>query len=98
MRETLLSDRQLNRSLRWLGFAGVLLTFALTARAEIKVTNLKDGETLRYPIAFLRGTTDALGELQSPIAITTARTERMPFRSRRRSSRSWWSCVQESIV
>ncbi|GEM_PF-520877 len=64
MRETLLSDRQLNRSLRWLGFAGVLLTFALTARAEIKVTNLKDGETLRYPIAFLRGTTDALGELR----------------------------------
>ena len=37
---------------------------ALTARAQIKVANLKDGETLRYPVAFLRGTTDGPGELR----------------------------------
>ena len=47
-----------------MGFAGLLLMFACAARAEIKVTNLKDGEILRYPIAFLRGTTEAPGEMR----------------------------------
>ncbi len=64
MSRTAASSRQSNLSLRALAFVGVLLTLALTAHAEIKVINLKDGETLRYPIAFLRGTTDALGELR----------------------------------
>jgi len=64
VRETTVAGRQLSRSLRRAGFVALLLALATTVRAEIKVTNLKDGETLRYPIAFLRGTTDALGELR----------------------------------
>ena len=65
MRETPISRRQPLRPFRWIAFVGALLTLALSsAQAEIKVTNLKDGETLRYPIAFLRGKTDGPGELK----------------------------------
>jgi len=64
VRETTVAGRQLSRFLRQTGFVALFLALATLARGEIRVTNLKDGETLRYPIAFLRGTTDALGELR----------------------------------
>lgn len=47
-----------------MSFIILLLTVALAGRAEIRVTNLKDGETLRYPIAFVRGTATAPGEMK----------------------------------
>lgn len=65
MRETLLSGRLQNQFFQQMGLIALLLvTFNQAARAEIKVTNLKDGETLRYPIAFLRGTTKFTGQLK----------------------------------
>jgi hypothetical protein len=42
----------------------ILCLSSLAARAEITVTNLKDKETLRYPVAMLRGTTDQTGEVK----------------------------------
>ena len=41
----------------------LLPILCLAARAEIAVTNLKDGETLRYPVALLRGTAAGAGAL-----------------------------------
>ncbi len=43
---------------------GLLMALAATARAEIRVENLAGGETLRYPLALIRGTVEGEGPLE----------------------------------